>query len=159
MRKEIIIAIILGLAVGLSITYVFYQSQDEEQTQVENVQLETTPEPSITDELSTNLSVLSPEDESITDQEEIKVAGNTFANAFVVILVNNQEYITQTDETGNFSTDVTLETGSNILQVNSISEDGVKAKKEVTTIYTTQELKLEDASSSAKVNTENEDET
>ena len=58
-----------------------------------------------------------------------------FLNSFVVIFTNNVENISNTDESGNFSLKVKLIKGGNLIEINSINEDGKQINKQRTVIY------------------------
>lgn len=154
MKKEIIIAILLGLTVGLFITYTLYRSRnvvDDDQTKKIEELLEPTPEA----ETLSNLVIHSPEDESIIGEDTLTVAGDTDPENFVAILVNENEYLTTADETGAFSVSVDLEAGSNIISVHSIDEDGKTTVDERTVVFTTQSLtQTEEEESSSEETTE-----
>ncbi|HEX7017888.1 MAG TPA: hypothetical protein VF209_03210 [Patescibacteria group bacterium] len=148
MRKEIIFAIILGLAVGLLVVYGIYRSRQAPLSSDQNVNLTTSPSP-LAEEVG-NLVLHSPEDEIIVDKAEVAVTGTTDPQAFVVIFVNDVEHITTADASGNFSVNVTLETGSNVIIVYSLNEDGKKTIQERVVTFTTQSLEdTQEASSSA----------
>lgn len=124
MRKELIIAIFLGLSLGLVITYGFYRARQALTTTDYNaIVLE---ESSPTPEASTlgTLSIISPSDELVTSDSEISVTGTTLANTYVAIFVNDQEYLTTADSTGNFAQPVTLGNGSNVITVHALDENG-----------------------------------
>ena len=66
------------------------------------------------------LEVLSPEDESIVNTSEIEVTGNTLSSAIVSV---NEEMITVNPD-GSFSTTITLEEGTNDIEVVASDIDG-----------------------------------
>jgi len=136
MKKEIIFAILLGLTLGLIITYGVYRAK---MTLQQPLQKEEKTLPSSTPQATNNSSLLliSPEDEIITDQEKINVAGTTTPDSFVIIIVNDQDQITTADQTGNFSVEVELEKGSNVIRVHALKEDGTSIVEERTVIYST----------------------
>ncbi|HQM16075.1 MAG TPA: hypothetical protein PLM16_02615 [Candidatus Woesebacteria bacterium] len=125
MKKEVLIAIVIGLVMGLFITYGFYQSQKptdlNQTTTIEDLQKNDSLD--LLEE-SGQLILDSPSDESIQKEDKLKVAGTTTPNAFVVIYTNNDPVITQADEIGHFSKEVKLEPLANIISVHSIEEDG-----------------------------------
>lgn len=155
MKKEIIIAILLGLSLGLFITYGLYRTRnaaDNNQTLTIEDTLNSSPE---IEALST-LVLHSPEDETIVDTQEIPIAGDTEPNNFVVIFVNEEEFITTADETGAFSISAELESGSNVIIVYSIDEDGNQTVEERVVVYSTRSL-TEDENTSEEKTTEETD--
>lgn len=140
MRKEILLAIVIGLLVGLVLTYGFYlassamrrpptNSPDSQTTQQQN------PDPSA----GGALSVVSPVDESVQTSQRVTIAGTTIANSFVVIFVNEEEHITTADSSGNFSIEAELDLGSNVITIHAIDEDGNKTVVERTVVVVTSE--------------------
>lgn len=139
MKKEILIAILLGLSLGLFITYGLYRSRnasDDDQSSKFDNNLAATPN---IETLST-LVLHSPEDESIVADPTVTIAGDTEPNNFVVILVNEDETITTADESGAFSITGVLEAGSNVIVVYSLDEDGKTTIEERVVVYTTKAL-------------------
>lgn len=139
MKKEILFAIFLGLSLGLIITYGVYRARTTLQ-QPAATNIETTPDATPLASAQSTLSITSPDDEIITDQEEITIAGTSTPDSFIVIIVNNQETVTTSDSSGNFSIQSELEAGSNIIQIHALDEDGNSIIKERTVIFSTVEL-------------------
>ena len=137
MRKELLIAVILGLSLGLVITYGFYRARQALVTPDYNAivleESSPTPEASI---LGT-LSILSPPDELVTTDETIQVTGATLADTYVAIYVNDQHYLTTADATGNFSQPVSLQNGSNVIAIHALDESGATTVMERVIIRTT----------------------
>lgn len=156
MRKEIIFAIILGLVVGLLITYGVYRSRQVDTSDEQDLTLNSTPT-TITTEVG-NLVLHSPADESVVDTPDVTVAGTTDPQAFVVIFVNDIEHVTNADLSGNFSLGVTLETGSNVISVHALNEDGKKTTQERVVIHTTQTFDDTGTASSSAQTSEDNDE-
>lgn len=153
MRKEIVLAIVIGLAVGLILTYGFYLARTALQRDPSNnlnQQALTSPSP----DPSGNgvLSVISPVDESVQSSSSVTITGATIVNSFVVIFVNDEEFITTADESGNFSIEAELEDGSNVITVHAIDEDGKQTTVERTVIV------VEEAPAATTSATTNEDE-
>jgi len=126
MRKEVLLAILVGVGLGLLITFAAYQSRrnvsEEQKNQVQDVLTS----PVLDDqEDSGQLSITSPDNNLIVDSQRLIVSGNTQANNFVVIFVNNEEVISSADESGNFSKEVRLDQGANVLVIYSINQDGL----------------------------------
>lgn len=135
MRKEILLAIVIGLLVGLVLTYGIYLARTALR-HPNNTELQTqstltaSPEPST---LGT-LTIVNPSDELVQTEQDLTIAGTTIANSFVIIFVNNEETITTADSSGNFSIEAELEVGSNIITVIAVDEDGKESTAERTVI-------------------------
>lgn len=118
MKKEVLIAIFVGLSMGLIITFGVYRvmSSITEKPVAEFVQ-ETQTEVTAT---PTVLALHSPEDGIIQTETDLTVTGTTIANSFIVVFVNDEDYISTSDESGNFTIKVELETGENIIRVHVV---------------------------------------
>jgi hypothetical protein len=149
MKKEIIIAILIGLFLGLFITYGVYQartsiSPDSKKSQ-NSLSTNSLDENGFSGELVLN----SPADESITTEDSVTVSGTTLPESFVVVLVGNTETITSSDGSGNFSVSVDLEQGANIITVTVLDENGRSISVIRTITVSDDTLTGEDASVSA----------
>lgn len=123
MKKEVLIAIFVGLSMGMIITFGVYRVKNsinekptanlEEELAEENVPA--TP---------TLLALHSPEDGTVQTEKELTVTGTTIPNSFVVLFVNDSDFISNTDESGNFSFKIELEDGVNIIRVHVLNETG-----------------------------------
>lgn len=141
MRKEILLAVFVGITLGLMITFGIYQNSENAQTGQNTITDQLINNPISTksaDIQDPQLVINSPEEDLLTDQEEIIVSGSAAPSSFVVVLVNDVESISNTDESGNFSLKVKLEAGGNLIEINSIDEDGKQISKQRTVIYESQ---------------------
>ena len=152
MKKEVFLAILLGLSLGLIITYGFYRARNSALIKQTDL-LTASPSVSPSTTPNSDLIIFSPTDESIVDTADITVAGTTTAQNLMVIFVNQIEYLTSADQTGTFSQKVKLENGSNVITVISLDEDGGQVSQELIVIFTTQSLTADQtATSSTKSN-------
>jgi hypothetical protein len=129
MKKEVVLAILIGLVLGLFITYGVYQarqnSDEQAVTDIQQIENQETPAPTGGElDRSGELVVYNPENETVQTERVTKIAGKAPANAFVVIYVNDTPLVTQADKTGNFSKEVELTDLSNVISVHSVDEDG-----------------------------------
>ncbi len=157
MKKEMIISILVGLIFGLIIVYGVYTAQTSlSEPAPSQAPLVATPENNAELETESQLAVHSPEDELITDQATLTVAGSAQNEAYIVVFTNDEAQIVDNDETGHFSVETELEAGSNVIQVFAIGLDGQSLMEERTIIYTTQPLveTEQEATDSAETNEE-----
>jgi len=142
-KKEVIIAIVIGFALGLVITFGIWtanqalkqQPQLEKPTPTEKTATTPTPAP---EELS--LAIISPKDNSISSGEKIEVSGKTAPEATVIILYQEGEKIIQADEEGNFSSEITLVGGANEIKITAYDQNGNEVSKTVNVVYSTVEI-------------------
>ena len=135
MRKEVLLAILIGASLGLLITFAVYQSRrsvsEAQKDQVQEVLNNHTDNEEVD---TSQLAITSPEDNSIVDSQRLIVSGNTQANNFIVIFVNNEEIITNADYSCNFSKEVRLDEGANVLVIYAINQDGLVSQNTRTVI-------------------------
>lgn len=144
MKKEILISILIGFGIGILITFGVYTSRKaiEKSNQIispRSENLENEPEASPTISLQ-SLSIVSPIDESITNEGKIFVSGSTSPDSWVILLSEKGERVIMADKKGSFETEVLLISGENEIEVQSISETGEKTSKIVTVVYSTAEI-------------------
>lgn len=155
MRKEVLLAILVGASLGLLITFAVYRSQrnvsDAQKDQVQDVISSHTADEQ---ESSGQLAITSPEDNLIIDSQRLIVSGNTQANNSVVIALNDLEIITNADESGNFSKEIRLDQGANVLSIYSISQDGLLTRVDRTVIVDEEFLSEDFSEQEAEENTE-----
>lgn len=148
MRKEVLLAIFIGLSLGLIITYGIYTARSSRRSPT------ATPTPGpVVDPLSspfesTELIVTNPQDEIIQRDPDLTVTGTTWPNSFVVVVVKEREVITTADENGDFSVRVRLETGGNIITIVALNTDGRQVTQERTVTWAADEDLAEEESAS-----------
>lgn len=153
MKKEMIISILVGLIFGLIITYGVYRAKTSLSQPPSPEPLFTSPSPS--PGLNPGMLVLvSPEDETVQDTDQVAVTGTAPANSHIIVFINDVEYITTADETNHFSITGTLEAGSNVIAVHAINEQGEIAIEERVVIMSTADLSGTSAASESAKTTE-----
>ena len=141
MKKEVLISIIIGVTIGLVVTFFVYKTQfagKETNAPIisplsENKTPEVTPTPFATQ----TLSLISPIDQSISTESKTTVSGVTTPASWVVILGEKGEKVIQADGKGNFGTDLLLTAGENEIQIKAVSDKGEEVVKIVTVVYST----------------------
>lgn len=146
MRKEVVFAIVLGFALGLIITLGIWQAnkaikEQQSQTNTEDIAL---PSPSQEQPVQKNipfsLTIVKPEDESVSASDKTTVSGTTEPGAQVVVVGEKGEEILEADENGIFSTEISLTSGTNEINVTAYSEKGDEATKTILVVYSTSEI-------------------
>lgn len=138
MRKEILLAVFIGITLGLMITFGIYQNRENSKTGQNSDTDQLINSPTSTESATLQdpqLVINSPEEELLTSEEELIVSGSANPNSFVVILINDAETISSTDQAGNFSVKVKLELGGNLIEIISLDEDGKQISKQRTVVY------------------------
>jgi hypothetical protein len=139
MKKEVIFAILLGLSLGLIVTYGTYIAR-KSFTQLGKSSTSASPSPTATASTNTTLTLASPEDESIQATKEVKVTGTTLPNILVVVFFQNDPQITRADHSGNFSLQGNLQSGANVITVRTIDDNGSITEEQRTVTFTTTPL-------------------
>lgn len=136
MRKEVIIAIVIGFFLGLVLAVGFWTAnqavKDKKTAQTVKVS-NSTPSPSPV----SDFSIDSPENNIVTDKDKIQISGKTTPLATVVAYSEDTQRFTQADENGFYSLGIDLVKGSNIFTLKSIDNNDNVKQKELTLIYTT----------------------
>lgn len=145
MKKEVLIAIIIGFALGLVITFGVWTAnraikETAPQKETPEFKIEVVEEPTLTPTPELSLTIISPEDNLIYDKEKIPVEGKTAPQAIVVILYQEGEKILEADEKGNFSTEIILAGGANEIEISAHDQKGNEVKQILTVVYSTAEI-------------------
>ena len=142
-RKEITVAVIIGLLIGLVIVGGVMRAR---------MAIESISSPSPSKSTSVNLKNKTPEtsqklfldietsDNLVVNKNTIEITGKTLPGTYVVILGEKGEYIIVPSEVGVFTEEVALVSGANTIKIDSYLEDGSKVEKVLTIVYTTTEL-------------------
>lgn len=142
MRKEVLIAIIIGFALGLVITFGIWTANKALTGRKAEVppEAEVTPEVQVTPTPSFFLEIISPEDESISDKEKITLSGKTLPGTVVAIAWEKGEDVVEAEEDGSFETEVTLVSGTNEIFVTAFEPEGEETTKSLNIVYSTAEI-------------------
>lgn len=137
MKKEVIVAIVVGFSLGLIITYGVYRAQKSITQKAAQDEIVETQEPTIqnNEPASNLLSITQPENGTITDKDTITVGGIAQKNALVTVINKIDEKATQADELGNFTIDLKLEQGPNHITISTFNEKGVRQEKDLYVVY------------------------
>jgi hypothetical protein len=142
MRKEVIIAILLGFVVGLFIAYGIYTAnkavKDTKITQPISTNNESLPSP--TPGLSFSLTLNEPEDNIVLNSDTATVSGQTEPKTVVAVMGEEGEELILSDEQGLFSTSLELIGGLNQIKVVAVDTNGNKQEKEINVIYSTADI-------------------
>lgn len=148
MKKEILIAIFVGLSMGLIITFGIYRVTNSFTQKPLTDLTPPTDKPSVTT-APTVLALHSPEDGLVQEENTLTITGTTIPETYIVLFVNDTDYISTSDQSGNFSFKATLVDGPNIIRVHVINDDGTTIVEErsviVTNVFAEQEIATDSA--------------
>ena len=140
MKKEVILAISIGFALGLIITFgIWTANQSLKNLPQPSPKASVAPSPSPVSS-PTSLVISSPDDESLVATDTVTLSGTTTPSATLLIVSEDGEQTIQAASSGAFSFDVDLITGFNTITVYSYSADGQEASKSLTITYSTAKI-------------------
>lgn len=133
MKKELSIAIIVGLFFGLLITVAVFRARSvisrDPPDQLSNItalpvgsdEPTTTPEPPEQTD-STVLKITEPDDETLTTDTTVRISGSSIPNTAIVLLTKEKEFVTSADTVGNFSLVIPLLRGGNVMRIRALPD-------------------------------------
>lgn len=146
MRKEVLVAILIGFGIGLVVTFGIFTARralkSEGQTE-QQPQPSFSPTPQVEKEPAKaehKITVTSPNDGEVTSTEKISVAGATTPGATVAISGGETDVVVISDGQGQFLAQITLVGGDNEIRITGFSPEGEKAEAAVTVVYSTAEF-------------------
>lgn len=140
-RKELLIAIVVGFGLGLVIIFgirTANQAVNKITPSETQTAAKTSPTPIISQEFL--LTVNSPEDDSISDKEKIVVSGQTGSGATLAIVFTDGEKIIQADDNGSFTGEITLIGGINQIEITAYDKNGHEVTKTISVVYSTSQI-------------------
>lgn len=144
MKKEVIVAILIGFGIGLIITFGVITARSAINQNQEKIIGAVTPAAGVTANLEKpihKITLSQPENRSVVNSEKIEIGGATTPLSAVAVMTgSSRDTITIADEAGRFYQEVTLSGGANIIKIVSISPKGEKAESQTLVVYTTAEF-------------------
>lgn len=141
MKKEVIIAILVGLVLGLIITFGIYTANQAVKKQNQTTNLPSNgAHPSPSPIAAGKLEITEPEDNLVVNQSKITVSGITEAKNAVAVLTEESEQLILADEEGVFSTEVVLVSGANEIKIITMDKNNQKQEKFLTIVYSTAKI-------------------
>lgn len=151
MKKEVFLAISIGFILGLVITFGIWTANKSLKNLPAGIPASPTPSSSTPDagevtpapQPAANLlplTISSPIDEALLDKNTVSVVGKTQAGATIALISETGEQILTADSSGNFSADITLEGGYNLISITAYDKDGHSTSQTLTVTYTTAKI-------------------
>lgn len=141
MKKEILIACVLGLLLGGVFVYGFYRSKiTSEELALKRPLTEnrTIPTEKNTTNLTASLQVNAPLDGQIFDSEIATISGTTSPNSTIFVYTSDADSVTKSDSLGYFSTELKLTAGQNDLTIHSLSQEEQTDEVKMSVVFTTE---------------------
>ncbi len=140
MRKEILLAIVIGIIVGLGITFGLYVVRDRFQPRQTLQQIAGQQNATPTPVVDGNLQIQQPKNNFYTQDSTVRVVGRSLPNSYIVILADDAEYITTADQDGDFSQEIELTEGANRVTVVSTTPEGAQEQVILSIVFSTADL-------------------
>lgn len=147
MIKELILAIILGALLGLGIMggyltankkIIFKKPSATEISPTPEINQEITPTPTVGS--NDQLTIDSPENNSIVSVSKINITGITTPNSIIIITTSSDSFNDKSDENGKFNIPIELESGANLVKVTTIDSNDNQTDITLTITYSTAEI-------------------
>jgi len=135
MRKEVLIAIFAGVALGLILAFGVWRANVALRSK-EKVQEE--PKEETTQEASFGLTIASPQDSDLLIGSPVAVSGMTKPLSWVALSGENNDIVVQAQNDGSFKADIPLIEGVNEIKVTAFDTDGTSANKNLSLVYSTE---------------------
>jgi len=153
MIKELIVTIALGALLGFGVTGGYYaiskkntttlnltavptNSPNTQSAAVNNNSLSPTETPNLTTSDQT-VTIESPYNNDIVNTAKITIKGTTTPKSHLIITTASSSFIGKSDNAGNFSIDITLDSGANLIDVESIDAADAQTNAELLVTYST----------------------
>lgn len=136
MRKEVILAIIIGLLLGSVLVYGLHRANQAMSPQ--NTDQQTTAQPTAEPTPTSLLTIYSPQDGQIFDIKTATISGQTQPDNALVIITEQDEITPQVDENGNFTQTIELIPGGNLIHISSVTATGQRQDQYLNLVFTTQ---------------------
>lgn len=144
MKKEVILAIAIGFALGLVITFGIWTANKSlknlPQAGISPTPSPTAVSPTPTPPEANALTISSPDDEALINDNSVTISGQTTANSTVLVVWEQDEQVVAADTSGNFSLVVDLVAGYNVITVYAYDTPGNESSKSLTVTYTTAKI-------------------
>lgn len=153
MIKELFLAIALGSILGFGITGAFFALNKNKNTPKPNSS-EISPTPTITDlQMSTkvtttpsvsqtesSINITSPENNAVLSNSKINIKGDSLPNSLIIISTATKTFSGKSNSNGVFSISIELESGINLIKINSIDSSDNQSETELNLTYSTAKI-------------------
>jgi len=138
MRKEVIFAIILGLILGGVIIYGINLANQS--TNTNQLPTDTTSTPTVSLTPAPTLQITSPQNHQVIFDDTVTITGRTQPLAYVSIIWEEDEIITQANDQGSFSQEIDLIGGDNQIDISAADNQDYQESLVLNLVYTTADI-------------------
>ena len=145
MRKEVSIAIIIGIILGGVILYGIKIANDSTSnlggpTPTPTSSIPTTPTPTGTENKNPKINVISHSTGQVLFEKDITVVGKTLPNKNISIIWEDDENIAVTNDLGEFSQKISLNSGENNIQIDVVDQNNQLVSQTLKLYYSTKPI-------------------
>ncbi len=135
MRKEVLLAIIVGIALGAVILFGVNLANKSvsSPTTSQNKNSGTKPTPTVANK---SLTIVTPTNHSVTTQKQITITGRAHPSANLAIISELDDLLIEASPEGTFSAEINLEAGENVITVSEVQKDQTMISESITVIQT-----------------------
>lgn len=143
-KKEGLIAIVIGLIIGLVIMGGVLRARSvitntpSSDSETKSILSNTSNSKSDNDELF--LEITSPEDNIVLSQDSLTLKGTTNPQTYIAIVAEKSEHLIVPNEVGQFSEEIDLIRGANTIKITVYTSTGINIEKIINIVYTTEEI-------------------
>lgn len=139
MRKEVLVAILIGIILGGLVAFGIWRANLAFLPQKEETKTEQTASPTSKPDASlSSLIITQPENGSVIPESKVIIKGAAAPNSTVVILTESNDFVTQADKDGGFEQEAELEGGPNEITVTAYDDSGNETTQTLTLVYSTE---------------------
>ncbi len=153
MIKELFLAIALGSILGFGVTGAFFALNKNKTTPKQNLS-EISPTPTITEiqmstevtttpavsSTETSINITSPENNAVVSNSKISIKGDSKPNSLIVISTPTKTFSDKANANGIFSISIELDSGFNLIKINSIDPEDNQSEIELNLTYSTAKI-------------------
>ena len=139
MRKEILIAIVLGIFVGIIVAFGVWRANTAFKGNAsKSVQVSQNENEDASDPQTLNITVANPENYDVLVSSPVTASGIATQGTWVVISSETEDFITQTNGTGAFEQNIEPVGGINQLIFAAFNEEGQGVRQALTIVFSTE---------------------
>lgn len=160
MIKELFLAITLGSILGFGVTGAFFALNKNKATSNQN-SIEVSPTPTITEiqmstqsensddsnsqnqtisSTKTSITITSPENNSVVSNSKATIKGESKPNSLIIISTLNETFNGKSNANGAFTINIELDSGINLIKINSIDTEDNQEQIELNLTYSTAKI-------------------
>ncbi len=149
MRKELVVASIIGIGFGLVIAFGAYRINSSLKPNTPQTKATPKPKGNISE---FKITLDKPQNNDVVTLDSTRVSGITKPLSWITVSGVDEDYIIQADEKGIFGEDVNLVSGINQIKLTAFDSQGGQSTEKVLVVYSSSFQERETASSSATIN-------